>query len=84
VSFAQTTNSNQELQNLEELKLFSSPLFWWILSSIALPLLLALLVIAIYVTFNISNEFPKLIESVKASIIGFEKHSSTVLLKAND
>jgi hypothetical protein len=78
----QSTLSYQDPQSMKDFNVFSSPLFWWILAAIALPLLLVILAISIYVAFTIYNEFPKFIASVEDAFINFEQHSSTVLLKA--
>lgn len=63
-------------------KIAASPLFWWILGAIAFPLLITMITISAYVTWNISNELPRLVVAVEGAFVGLNERSLYTLAKA--
>jgi hypothetical protein len=70
-----------EDNHLGGIRIFTSPLFWCILITIALPLILTLIAIATFVILGISHRFPHLIRRVVDSFITLEVNSLLPLVK---
>ncbi|KAI2498817.1 hypothetical protein MHU86_15670 [Fragilaria crotonensis] len=63
-------------------KIFASPLFRWILGTIAAPLLVVMIVISAYVCWNVSKQLPRLATAVKEVFVAHEQGSLHPLAKA--
>ena len=63
-------------------RIFTSPLFCWILGTIAAPLLVVLIVMLTYVTWNASKELPRLADEIGDVFVTLEQESLHPLAKA--
>ena len=74
VTFA--SNLQLSLNDAKDMKnLLRSPLFWWIVGSITIPLLLGMIAISVLVATNLSLSFPDMTDAVEEVYMNLEKVS---------
>jgi hypothetical protein len=79
VNSSHYSNFYHEQDIFDKTNFCSSPLFWWILATIAIPLTLLMIGISSYVIWSVSHQLPFLTTHVKDTFINFELRSLSTL-----